>query len=96
MTETSNMHGLNRELRNSCLSKFISYLEYKVNKIIKVNPKNTSKICSRCGNIKNKLSLSQRTYICENCGLTINRDINAALNILCLGQTIIQKELCTV
>lgn len=97
MTETSNINGLNRELRNSCLSKFITYLNYKVNNLIKVNPKNTSKMCSNCGNIKDKLPLYKRTYICELCGTTLDRDYNASLNILCLGQTILNNKLvCTV
>lgn len=41
----------------------------------------SSKICNSCGYKKHKLSLSERTYICENCGLVIDRDYNAALNI---------------
>lgn len=41
----------------------------------------SSKTCSRCGNIKHDLKLSDRTYICSNCGLTIDRDLNAAINL---------------
>lgn len=41
----------------------------------------SSKICSCCGNIKKKLSLSDRTYICEKCGLKIDRDYNASINL---------------
>lgn len=41
----------------------------------------SSKICSKCGNKKHKLLLGDRTYCCENCGLTIDRDINAAMNL---------------
>ena len=41
----------------------------------------SSKICSRCGSIKDKLSLSERIYICEVCGLELNRDLNAAINL---------------
>lgn len=41
----------------------------------------SSKTCSCCGNIKEKLKLSQHTYDCENCGLSIDRDLNAAINI---------------
>lgn len=50
-----------------------------------VSPVNTSKTCSACQNIKEVLTLKERTYICEKCGLTLDRDINAALNILSLG-----------
>ena len=41
----------------------------------------SSKICSCCGNKKTKLSLSERTYICECCGTVIDRDYNASLNL---------------
>lgn len=41
----------------------------------------SSKICSKCGHIKNKLSLSERTYICEECGNVIDRDFNASINL---------------
>ena len=41
----------------------------------------SSKICSCCGEVKKKLLLSERTYKCEYCGLTIDRDLNAAKNL---------------
>jgi putative transposase len=41
----------------------------------------SSKICSSCGEIKNRLPLSERTYNCQNCGLVIDRDLNAAINL---------------
>ena len=41
----------------------------------------SSKICSNCGNYKKDLKLSQRVYSCDNCRETIDRDLNAALNI---------------
>lgn len=41
----------------------------------------SSKKCSRCGAIKNDLKLSDRVYVCNNCGLIIDRDFNASLNI---------------
>jgi putative transposase len=45
----------------------------------------SSKICSACGTVKAKLSLSERTYSCEACGLVIDRDVNAAWNLLDLA-----------
>lgn len=42
----------------------------------------SSKTCSNCGLVKAKLSLSEREYKCENCGLIIDRDLNAAINIM--------------
>ena len=63
------------------------FLEYKCAKngtlLLKVNrwfP--SSKTCSGCGHVKEKLSLSEREYVCEECGLAIDRDTNAAINIL--------------
>lgn len=41
----------------------------------------SSKTCSCCGNIKKKLSLSERVYECEVCGLEIDRDLNASINL---------------
>ncbi|WP_129600935.1 RNA-guided endonuclease InsQ/TnpB family protein [Anaerophilus nitritogenes] len=41
----------------------------------------SSKICSECGHKKTKLSLSERTYICEECGAVIDRDLNASINL---------------
>jgi putative transposase len=41
----------------------------------------SSKQCSRCGTIKDSLGLGQRTYHCEKCGLVIDRDWNAAINL---------------
>ena len=41
----------------------------------------SSKTCSYCGNIKSDLKLSDRTYHCEACGLSIDRDLNASINL---------------
>lgn len=41
----------------------------------------SSKTCSGCGNVKEELKLSERTYRCESCGLEIDRDLNASINI---------------
>lgn len=41
----------------------------------------SSKKCSRCGKVKEKLSLRERVYRCEECGLELNRDLNAAINL---------------
>jgi len=64
---------------------FVSFLTYKLReqgkRLVKVDkwfP--SSKTCSCCGHIKQELSLSDRTYICD-CGNILDRDINAAINI---------------
>ena len=45
----------------------------------------SSKTCSCCGCVKKELKLSQRVYKCENCGFELDRDHNAALNIMAFG-----------
>ncbi|WP_228019777.1 transposase [Sphaerospermopsis sp. LEGE 08334] len=45
-----------------------------------------SKTCSHCVHKKDSLSLSQRIYGCENCGLEIDRDLNAAIMLLRLAK----------
>lgn len=45
----------------------------------------SSKTCSNCGSVKTKLSLKERTYKCEHCGLVIDRDLNAAINLMVAG-----------
>jgi putative transposase len=42
----------------------------------------SSKTCSQCGNVKPDLTLAERTFTCEVCGLVLDRDHNAAINIL--------------
>jgi len=73
----------------------VSKLTYKAESadklLLKVDPRNTSKMCSGCGTIKEELSLRDRKYHCESCGLRIDRDINAAKNIKRLGQALRSK-----
>lgn len=47
----------------------------------------STKKCSNptCGKVKEKMDLSERTYICEHCGLVLDRDLNAALNLVALA-----------
>ena len=63
-------------------------LEYKAEsagiEVIAVNPSNTTQACSVCGSIVPK-GLSVRVHTCPDCGLVLNRDINAARNILALA-----------
>ena len=42
----------------------------------------SSKRCSSCGSVKAKLGLNERTYYCDHCGLVIDRDLNAAINLM--------------
>ena len=45
----------------------------------------SSRMCSNCGNIKYDLKLSDRTYNCDICALSIDRDLNVAINIKKFG-----------
>lgn len=65
---------------------FRQYITYKASKFgikVVVVPRKypSSKTCSCCGNIKRDLKLQDRIYQCPNCGLTIDRDLNAAINL---------------
>ena len=55
--------------------------KYKIDFIIVPFNYPSSKTCSRCGNIKKDLKLKDRIYHCEHCGLIIDRDYNASLNL---------------
>jgi transposase len=46
-----------------------------------VNPRNTSQLCSRCG-VAVKKNLRVRVHVCPHCGLILDRDVNAARNVL--------------
>ena len=81
-------------------SSFVSKLEYKIAenqgylvKIDKFYP--SSKTCSNCGCVKDKLSLSERVYHCEECGFEIDRDLNASINILNVGLKQIEATVAT-
>ncbi len=52
--------------------------------VVLINPRNTSKLCSRCGELVDK-DVSVRIHTCPSCGLILDRDQNAAINILRLG-----------
>jgi len=78
--------NIHKHLMYISLGKFFSILEYKAQlygrKIIKVEPKDTSKTCSNCGYIFHELKLSNRIFNCPKCGFRIDRDLNASVNIL--------------
>ena len=83
-------HALAKSVMDASFGEFRRQLEYKttrtgarLNIVDRWYP--SSKMCSGCGRVKAKLSLSERTYSCEHCGLTIDRDLNAAINIKVAG-----------
>ena len=90
-------HKLAKSISDVSWSEFVRQLKYKANwygrRIVKVPTfYPSSKTCSSCGNIKETLTLSERIYYCECCGLEIDRDYNASINILRKGLEILKEE----
>ena len=83
-----------RNMLDCSWGEFGSLLNYKAENagclVVKVNPKNTSKRCSNCGNLQD-MPLWKRTYECD-CGLVLDRDYNSAKNIINLGQELSYVE----
>ena len=90
--ETLNISGLlkNRRLAkalsDSALSRFLTMLKYKAERRgIPITEADlffaSSKTCSNCGQKKDDLTLSDRTYHCTQCGFECDRDVNAAINL---------------
>jgi putative transposase len=71
-------------------SQFASLLAYKAawagRRFVAVNPAYTSQECSQCGHRKTDLTLADRMYTCSCCGVVLDRDRNASLNILSVGR----------
>jgi putative transposase len=81
--------GLNRALLNCSPGELRRQLAYKAkwygsSLVVADRYYPSSKRCSSCGSIKTKLTLRERIYNCEACGLVIDRDHNAALNLAAL------------
>jgi putative transposase len=74
-----------KSINDAGWSEFTSMLSYKAesagSRLVLVNPANTSKMCSSCGEMVRK-ELHERQHNCLSCGLSIGRDLNAAINIL--------------
>jgi putative transposase len=77
---------LSRAIQEQGFAEFLRQIEYKsawngieLVKADRFYP--SSKKCSGCGNIKKDLKLNDRTYVCPVCGLVIDRDYNAAINL---------------
>lgn len=83
-------HRLAKHVLDADFAEFRRQLEYKTARagtrlhvIDRWYP--SSKTCHRCGTVKAKLSLGERVYHCDGCGLTMDRDLNAAINIMVAG-----------
>ncbi|WP_009990799.1 RNA-guided endonuclease InsQ/TnpB family protein, partial [Saccharolobus solfataricus] len=80
------LRSLRRRLSDVAFSELRDLIKYQLEKygkkLILVNPAYTSKTCAKCGYVKEDLSLSDRVFVCPNCGWIADRDYNASLNIL--------------
>jgi putative transposase len=76
---------LAKDVFDASWGKFISMLRYKAERagieLVEVDPRNTSQECSGCGAHVSK-TLADRKHVCPGCGLSMDRDLNAARNIL--------------
>lgn len=76
---------LARSISDASWAKFLSMVAYKAERagkhFVTVDPRNTTQDCSGCG-VKVPKTIAVRTHACPECGLVLDRDHNAALNIL--------------
>ena len=77
---------LSDSVRKQCFNKFRQYVTYKaelygIGLVIADRFYPSSKTCSECGSIKKDLKLKDRVYRCPHCGVVIDRDYNASLNL---------------
>ena len=82
--------GLNRSILDQGWGMFRQFLAYKLNynygtELIEVNPQYTSQRCSSCGHTHADNRKNQAGFSCVECGLTMNADLNASLNIRTAG-----------
>ncbi|MEV5833404.1 IS607 family element RNA-guided endonuclease TnpB [Nocardia sp. NPDC052112] len=83
--------GLNRSLADASLARLRAMLDYKsrwygTTMVVADRWFASTQLCSGCG-AKTKLPLHERLYRCGDCGLVIDRDLNAAINLARLGDT---------
>jgi putative transposase len=93
--QQDNFTCLNKSIADAAWNSFSNMLAYKAEcagrTFVRVNPAYTSQTCSRCG-YRQKLKLSNRHYKCPCCELSLDRDENAALNILSLGLQTVGRQ----
>jgi putative transposase len=94
---TNSTTSLSKRISDVSWNTFMNYLVYKAEEagrhVIKVDPRNTSQMCSRCGKLPQKVkSLSDRIHLCTYCGYKEDRDVNAAINIMRLGLQSLAKH----
>jgi putative transposase len=94
MLKNKNLSKLISDVSFSEILRQLSYkTQWKNKKLIKADQYfPSSKLCSSCNYKKDNLKLSERTYKCKNCGLEIDRDLNASKNLANYGTTYKSEE----
>lgn len=86
--------ALNRNILGLAWGRFQKQLRYKAEsaggRVIEVPPHMTSQVCSGCGTVVRK-SLAERIHECRSCDLVVDRDVNAARNILARGLVLLDE-----
>lgn len=89
MQESDNK-GIRKGVHDSAMAEIHRQLMYKCSNYVKVEKYYaSSKTCSKCGNVKDSLTLGMRMYHCDVCHTVLDRDLNAALNLRNRGLAII-------
>lgn len=80
--------GLSKSILDAGWGMFVALCRAKAEEagrtLLKIDPRFTSQICSGCGQVRKK-DLSERWHTCD-CGVELDRDVNAAINILARGK----------
>jgi putative transposase len=86
--QANGYRAVNRSIADVAWGRFVQYTAYKAESagrsVVRVNSRGTTQECSGCGIVVPK-SLADRVHYCPHCGLKLDRDLNAALNILARG-----------
>ena len=87
MKEKAQWKSLRRSLSSSMMGMILWQLSYKAQvhkKVDRFFP--STKMCSCCGHVRDKVDLDERTYVCPACGAAVDRDMNAAANLMKSGE----------
>lgn len=89
---------LSKSIQNQSWYFFRQCIQYKsefyggINVLVVPRTYPSSKLCSRCGNKKHNLKLKDRVYACSSCGLIMDRDLNASINLRNYGLAKLDKS----
>ena len=83
---------LAKSVHGAAWGGFLGWLRVKAEEagreVVEVDPRGTSQTCSGCGVVGEHKTLAERTHRCADCGLVLDRDVNAARNVLSAGRAL--------